>query len=153
MKPAIAATIFASIATVGATAIVTAPAAAQTGTGQIGMRGFVSARCGVNGESGASTAFSGTISLGELSDAEARLRSALINSTSGSPAGTIAFQAGCTGTAATVTLSATRLSTPSPVAAAEGTVGRSEEHTSELQSLMRISYAVSCWTQKRPSSP
>src|SRR3546814_8467945 len=66
--------------------------------------------------------FSGTISLGELSDAEARLRSALINSTSGSPAGTIAFQAGCTGTAATVTLSATRLSTPSPVAAAEGTV-------------------------------
>src|SRR3546814_5891110 len=87
MKPAIAATIFASIATVGATAIVTAPAAAQTGTGQIGMRGFVSARCGVNGESGASTAFSGTISLGELSDAEARLRSALINSTSGSPAG------------------------------------------------------------------
>src|SRR3546814_10703646 len=25
---------------------------------------------------------------------------------------------------------------------------RSEEHTSELQSLMRISYAVLCWTQK-----
>src|SRR3546814_3550193 len=25
---------------------------------------------------------------------------------------------------------------------------RSEEHTSELQSLMRISYAVFCWTQK-----
>src|SRR3546814_9098456 len=25
---------------------------------------------------------------------------------------------------------------------------RSEEHTSELQSLMRISYAVSCWKQK-----
>src|SRR3546814_8713393 len=28
-------------------------------------------------------------------------------------------------------------------------VTRSEEHTSELQSLMRISYAVFCWKQKR----
>src|SRR3546814_2463552 len=27
-------------------------------------------------------------------------------------------------------------------------VSRSEEHTSELQSLMRISYAVFCWTKK-----
>src|SRR3546814_8702148 len=26
---------------------------------------------------------------------------------------------------------------------------RSEEHTSELQSLMRISYAVFCWNKKR----
>src|SRR3546814_1214240 len=32
-----------------------------------------------------------------------------------------------------------------------GQVGqeRSEEHTSELQSLMRISYAVFCWTEKK----
>src|SRR3546814_5102562 len=29
------------------------------------------------------------------------------------------------------------------------TIGRSEEHTSELQSLMRISYAVFCLTQKQ----
>src|SRR3546814_2093932 len=29
-----------------------------------------------------------------------------------------------------------------------GLSGRSEEHTSELQSLMRLSYAVFCWTQK-----
>src|SRR3546814_11989910 len=86
MKPAIAATIFASIATVGATAIVTAPAAAQTGTGQIGMRGFVSARCGVNGESGASTAFSVTISLGELSDSEDRTRAPMIIFNERSPA-------------------------------------------------------------------
>src|SRR3546814_9380746 len=28
---------------------------------------------------------------------------------------------------------------------------RSEEHTSELQSLMRISYAVFCWKNKTPS--
>src|SRR3546814_5057176 len=27
-------------------------------------------------------------------------------------------------------------------------IPRSEEHTSELQSLMRISYAVFCWTKK-----
>src|SRR3546814_6722893 len=26
--------------------------------------------------------------------------------------------------------------------------GRSEEHTSELQSLMRLSYAASCWSRK-----
>src|SRR3546814_3115224 len=29
-------------------------------------------------------------------------------------------------------------------------VGRSEEHTSELQSLMRISYAVFCLKKKKP---
>src|SRR3546814_4795615 len=31
-------------------------------------------------------------------------------------------------------------------------VGRSEEHTSELQSLMRISYAVFCLKKKKPES-
>src|SRR3546814_5408010 len=31
--------------------------------------------------------------------------------------------------------------------------GRSEEHTSELQSLMRISYAVFCLKKKLPHSP
>src|SRR3546814_6878077 len=30
-----------------------------------------------------------------------------------------------------------------------GGMVRSEEHTSELQSLMRISYAVFCWTKKQ----
>src|SRR3546814_17983667 len=67
MKPAIAATIFASIATVGATAIVTSPAAAQTGTGQSGMHGFVSALFGVHAEPAASPPFSGTISSVKLS--------------------------------------------------------------------------------------
>src|SRR3546814_9300091 len=43
------------------------------------------------------------------------------------------FQAGCTGTAATVTLSATRLSTPSPIAAAEGTVGSNDiDYTAQV---------------------
>src|SRR3546814_6922502 len=39
---------------------------------------------------------------------------------------------------------------------AEGLVGgetRSEEHTSELQSLMRTSYAVFCWKKKKQSTP
>src|SRR3546814_1851304 len=31
--------------------------------------------------------------------------------------------------------------------------GRSEEHTSELQSLMRISYAVFCLKKKKPPTP
>src|SRR3546814_6853825 len=43
------------------------------------------------------------------------------------------------------------------VGAAKGDVGgediRSEEHTSELQSLMRISYAVFCLKKKRTSTP
>src|SRR3546814_9271312 len=34
----------------------------------------------------------------------------------------------------------------------EGEVGRSEEHTSELQSLMRISYAVFCLTKKNTNT-
>src|SRR3546814_685896 len=33
-----------------------------------------------------------------------------------------------------------------------GNIGRSEEHTSELQSLMRISYAVFCLKQKKSNS-
>src|SRR3546814_2028343 len=33
------------------------------------------------------------------------------------------------------------------------TGGRSEEHTSELQSLMRISYAVFCLKKKKPIKP
>src|SRR3546814_12412281 len=37
---------------------------------------------------------------------------------------------------------------PGEIAAA-GPVGRSEEHTSELQSLMRISYAVFCLKKKK----
>src|SRR3546814_963062 len=36
------------------------------------------------------------------------------------------------------------------VAALERAVARSEEHTSELQSLMRISYAVFCLKKKKP---
>src|SRR3546814_8094882 len=39
---------------------------------------------------------------------------------------------------------------PNPEQNAEPNTGpRSEEHTSELQSLMRISYAVFCWKKKK----
>src|SRR3546814_5352494 len=38
-----------------------------------------------------------------------------------------------------------------PMAAAGEVEGRSEEHTSELQSLMRSSYAVFCLTKKKPT--
>src|SRR3546814_4080626 len=38
---------------------------------------------------------------------------------------------------------------PDHIAAIDNTTRRSEEHTSELQSLMRISYAVFCWKKKK----
>src|SRR3546814_6420420 len=41
---------------------------------------------------------------------------------------------------------------PSRPAASEGDASRSEEHTSELQSLMRISYAVFCLKKKKTST-
>src|SRR3546814_3290325 len=40
-------------------------------------------------------------------------------------------------------------STPGPVGSQTGVGVRSEEHTSELQSLMRISYAVFCLKKKK----
>src|SRR3546814_5260685 len=39
-----------------------------------------------------------------------------------------------------------------PAAQAEALAARSEEHTSELQSLMRISYAVFCLKKKKKSN-
>src|SRR3546814_4901505 len=39
------------------------------------------------------------------------------------------------------------LNSPDPLRS----IGRSEEHTSELQSLMRISYAVFCLKKKKPT--
>src|SRR3546814_10407517 len=38
---------------------------------------------------------------------------------------------------------------PAPALLTEAVYGRSEEHTSELQSLMRISYAVFCLKKKK----
>src|SRR3546814_1691499 len=49
----------------------------------------------------------------------------------------------CAGTRALI-----RYSTSLPKRATWRSAGRSEEHTSELQSLMRISYAVFCLTKK-----
>src|SRR3546814_9920204 len=39
--------------------------------------------------------------------------------------------------------------TPTPTSTPADSVSRSEEHTSELQSLMRISYAVFCLKKKK----
>lgn len=104
-----------------ASTLIAMPVAAQSATGEIGLRGFVANRCGAGGDTVTGNAFSGTISLGELAtNTEGTIRSALVSSTSGSPAGTIAFGAGCTGTAATVSISATRFSNPNP---ARGEVG------------------------------
>src|SRR3546814_6255570 len=41
---------------------------------------------------------------------------------------------------------------PSPLDRGRMRIGRSEEHTSELQSLMRISYAVFCLKKKKSSN-
>src|SRR3546814_6259830 len=41
-----------------------------------------------------------------------------------------------------------RVIDPLSMMGAEFTASRSEEHTSELQSLMRISYAAFCWKKK-----
>src|SRR3546814_2243130 len=48
--------------------------------------------------------------------------------------------------------SATSASTGMPLARAGAPASRSEEHTSELQSLMRISYAVFCLKKKKPTT-
>lgn len=87
-----------------------APASAQSVSGQVNVSGFVSPRCGASFE-GDST-FSGAITLGELSQTDATLSTSLANTTTSAPAGEVLFTVGCTTTASTVTLSATRLSNP-----------------------------------------
>src|SRR3546814_3713956 len=47
-------------------------------------------------------------------------------------------------------LSGTPGAAPRLIVWPEGALGRSAEHTSELQSLMRISYAVFCWNNNKP---
>ncbi|HYD26481.1 hypothetical protein [Brevundimonas sp.] len=83
------------------------PAAAQTASAQVNVTGFVAPRCGaLDG----STTVTGSIALGELAGQDGQIRTGLANSTTGSPAGTVAMQIGCTGSAANLSLSATRLS-------------------------------------------
>src|SRR3546814_6965886 len=56
---------------------------------------------------------------------------------------------GARGTRAARRAESGRSATLPAAATAHGTVRRSEEHTSELQSLMRISYAVFCLKKKK----
>jgi hypothetical protein len=93
-------------------AFAAAPASAQTVSGQVGMNAFVSPRCGSTYAGDSS--FSGTISLGELSQTNGTLSPTLASSTGTTPAGEALFTVGCTSAASTVTLSATRLSNPAP---------------------------------------
>ena len=125
--------------TVAAMAMIGSEAAAQTATGQIGLRGFVASRCGAGGDTVTGSTFNGTISLGELSNTEGTLRNALVTSTSGSPAGTIAFGAGCTGTAATVSISATRFSNSNPTRGDAGGTTFSNDIDYTAQAAMALS--------------
>src|SRR3546814_2596911 len=50
-------------------------------------------------------------------------------------------------------LDARRLARPDRAVSADQAEPRSEEHTSELQSLMRISYAVFCLKKKKNTKP
>src|SRR3546814_4081849 len=62
-----------------------------------------------------------------------------------------ALESGCTGAALALVERSLQVATTQ--AGATPTLLRSEEHTSELQSLMRISYAVFCLTKKTNKLP
>src|SRR3546814_2042445 len=66
---------------------------------------------------------------------------AFIRSSSSRPKGLLIFERGRVESLSTITCESTR----NPLALS----GRSEEHTSELQSLMRTSYAVFCLKKKK----
>jgi hypothetical protein len=96
-----------------------AAAAAQVqASGDVLLHGFVAPGCGTVGAGGTpTTTFGGTIQLGELSSSTTGgLAPLLQNSTTNSPVAVMPFVVGCTGSAATVTISATRLSNPNPPA-------------------------------------
>ena len=90
------------------------PALAQSVSGQVNIHAFVAPRCGVT-YSGDPT-FSGTINLGEMSQANGTMLSGLIASSTTSPAGVASYFLGCSGSTFTVTLSATRLVNPAAIA-------------------------------------
>src|SRR3546814_4793360 len=60
--------------------------------------------------------------------------------------------AGATDLDAVIVTANKRVENVREVAAAISVIGRSEEHTSELQSLMRISYAVFCLKKQKQST-
>jgi hypothetical protein len=86
------------------------PCGAQSVTGVVSLTGFVAPRCGASPT--ADSSFSGTINLGELTQADGTLSSVFTSSGENSPMGVADFLVGCTGGGSVVTLSATRLSNP-----------------------------------------
>ena len=95
-------------------ASIAGPALAQSVSGQVNVHGFVAQRCGVT--FAGDTTFSGTINLGELSQANGTMLSGLVASSTTSAAGVASFLIGCSGATFNVTLSATRLVNPLVVA-------------------------------------
>jgi hypothetical protein len=89
---------------------VAAPASAQTVAGEVSVHGFVAPRCGAT--YAAAPSFQGMIELGELSQSNGTLSPALQGSSDTAPAGVASFLVGCTGGAAQITLSASRLANP-----------------------------------------
>lgn len=91
-------------------ALMAAPAAAQSVSGSVTVHGTVQARCGST--FAGDTSFSGTINLGELSQANGTISPTLAGSTTNAPAGVADFFIGCSSNSFDVTLSATRLINP-----------------------------------------
>ncbi len=91
-------------------ALIAAPASAQSVSGSVAVRGTVTARCAANFDG--DTSFSGTINLGELSQANGTISPTLTGSGTNGPAGVADFFVGCTSLNFNVTLSATRLANP-----------------------------------------
>jgi hypothetical protein len=85
---------------------------AQNVSGTVDVHGFVAPRCGATFAGVPS--FSGSISLGELTQTNGTLSPALSSSSATGPAGVATFIVGCTGGGSNVTLSASRLSNSQP---------------------------------------
>lgn len=103
---------FSALTCLATSLLYSAGASAQSVSGQINITGFVADRCATD-QAGTST-FSRSISLGELTSVGGVLAPNFVNSTETSPVASTQFLVGCTSTATTITLSATRLSNPAP---------------------------------------
>src|SRR3546814_1093248 len=114
---------------VGLTALALSSVPAQHQTSAAGLMSFLRTLCGAIGTAIATTAWD---------DASRTSRSELVSSLNNVEATMTSLQN------AGFTLEQARVAIERLVEVQASTIGRSEEHTSELQSLMRISYAVFC---------
>jgi len=112
-----------------ALALLAGPASSQSVTGTVTLNGFVAPRCGAT--YAANPTFSGTISLGELTQSNGTLAPNFSGSTSEAPAASALFLVGCNAGGSTVTLSATRLS--NPATAGDPTASDDLDYTAEAK--------------------